>query len=472
MRPGRAEGMIGIMSHAAPPNRQVLSVSELNRSARHLLEGEFPMVFVEGEISNLARPSSGHWYFTLKDDSAQLRCAMFRSRNRLIKLPVRDGMQVIVRGRISLYEGRGEFQLVAEFIEDAGDGALRAAFEKLKVKLDAEGLFEPDRKRPVPALPRHVGVITSPTGAAIRDVLHVLKRRFPAIEVSIIPVQVQGETSPDQIVQAIEFANRYRENPFDVVLLTRGGGSLEDLWSFNNEDVARAIVASDIPVVCAVGHETDFSIADFVADLRAPTPSAAAELISPDGDEWLDSFKRYERLLGNLITNRLRDHERHLGHIGRRLRHPGRYVQDMYQRLDGLELRLGRSINHIIERARNRLNLTGNKLESPVTRVDAARVRTNHLAEKLQNLMTKNLSAATQRFDQATDKLETLSPLRTLKRGYAIVTEGRSTTNVVKRASDVAPGDLVSARLMAGRLVAEVRETLEDDTGERKLEDD
>ncbi|MBD3647253.1 MAG: exodeoxyribonuclease VII large subunit, partial [Pseudomonadales bacterium] len=362
------------MSHAAPPNRQVLSVSELNRSARHLLEGEFPMVFVEGEISNLARPSSGHWYFTLKDDSAQLRCAMFRNRNRMIRLPVRDGMQVIVRGRISLYEGRGEFQMVAEFLEDAGDGALRAAFEKLKAKLEAEGLFDPDRKRPIPALPKHVAVITSPTGAAIRDVLHVLARRFPAIEISVIPVQVQGEHSPKQIVDALNFANGYRDNPFDVLLLTRGGGSLEDLWSFNNEEVARAVFASEIPVVCAVGHETDFSIADFVADLRAPTPSAAAEQISPDGQDWLDTFVRHERVLTGLITSLIGEHERHLDHLGRRLRHPGRTLQDMYQRLDGLELRLHRAIDHIVERNRSRLNLAGNRLKSPPTHIDAAGV--------------------------------------------------------------------------------------------------
>ena len=267
-------------------NREILSVGDLNRAARQLLEGQFAMVFVEGEISNFARPSSGHWYFTLKDSSAQLRCAMFRNRNQSIRFAPANGQQVIVRGKISLYEGRGEYQMIAEFLEEAGDGALRRAFDKLKSQLEAEGLFAEYTKKVIPAMPRHIAIITSPTGAAIRDVLQVLKRRFPAINVSVLPVAVQGDEAPAQIVRALSQANQYVEDPFDLILLTRGGGSLEDLWAFNTEPVARAIFASQLPVVCAVGHETDVSIADFVADLRAPTPSAAAELISPDGAEW------------------------------------------------------------------------------------------------------------------------------------------------------------------------------------------
>lgn len=460
------------MSVTAPPNRQVLSVSEINRSARQLLEGEFPMVFVEGEISNLARPSSGHWYFTLKDDKSQIRCAMFRNRNQRIRFPVKDGMQVIVRGRISLYEGRGEFQLIAEFLEDAGEGALRLAFEKLKLKLDAEGLFDPAHKQALPDMPAHVGIITSPTGAAIRDVLHVLERRFPCIEVSVIPVQVQGEQSAGQIVSALDFANRYDAQPFDVIVLTRGGGTLEDLWSFNTEEVARAVYASAIPVVCAVGHETDFSIADFVADVRAPTPSAAAEVISPDQSEWMETFVRTERVLVNLMQTRIADHGRHLDHLRRRLRQPGQRVQDMSQRLDDLEMRSRRAVNHVIERARSRLNLAASKLTSPVSRLDAARTRVDYLADKMKHLAANDVAARRQRFNGLLHKLDTLSPLATLRRGYAIVTEGRSTTSVVKRAADVAPGDLVTARLMEGSFTAEVREIDNDsDDGELPLDE-
>ena len=284
-------------------NREVLTVSDLNRNVRRLLEGEFPTVWVEGEISNFARPSSGHWYFTLKDSKAQLRCAMFRNRNQLLRFTPENGAQVTIRGRISLYEGRGEFQLIAEHLEETGDGALRRAIEELRLKLQKEGLFDEARKRKLPTVPRHVGIITSPTGAAIQDILNILERRFPAIEISILPVQVQGADSVSGIANQIEFANRYEDNPFDLLLLTRGGGSLEDMMSFNAEIVIQAIAGSKIPMVCAVGHESDVTIADFAADLRAPTPSAAAELISPDMRELLEStVKSQQRLLSQFTS--------------------------------------------------------------------------------------------------------------------------------------------------------------------------
>src|SRR5690606_35272474 len=284
--------------------REILSVSQLNRRAKQLLETHLPLLWVEGELSNVSQPSSGHWYFTLKDDQAQVRCAMFRNRNMLVRFKPQQGQQVLVRARVSLYEGRGDYQLIAEHMEEAGTGALQRAFEALKAKLGAEGLFDEARKRPIPTLPRHIGVITSPTGAAIRDVLTVLERRFPSIPVTVIPVAVQGKESAPQIVRALELANRC--GLFDVLLLTRGGGSLEDLWSFNEEAVARAVAASQLPVVCAVGHEVDFSIADFVADLRAPTPSAAAELMTPDGEDWLETFIGYEVMLEDAMERKLR----------------------------------------------------------------------------------------------------------------------------------------------------------------------
>jgi exodeoxyribonuclease VII large subunit len=264
----------------AAPAREIFTISQLNAQARMLLERGLGSVWLEGEISNLARPASGHWYFSLKDESAQVRCAMFRNRSMLVRFPVKDGARVLARGRVSLYEARGEFQVVIDHLEEAGEGALRRRFEELKRKLLAEGLFEATQKKPLPTLPSRIGVITSPTGAALRDILHILQRRFPAVPVLVYPVAVQGEAAPREIVQALQLADARRE--CDVLILARGGGSLEDLMAFNEESVARAIHACGIPIISGVGHETDVTIADFVADERAPTPSGAAERSVPD----------------------------------------------------------------------------------------------------------------------------------------------------------------------------------------------
>ncbi|NNG14391.1 MAG: exodeoxyribonuclease VII large subunit, partial [Gammaproteobacteria bacterium] len=277
------------------PQRQVFSVSELSGAARELLEDNFPLIWVEGEISNLAQPASGHIYFSLKDPSAQLRCAMFRMKRRLLDFDPENGQQVLVRAKVSLYEARGDFQLIIEHMEEAGDGALRREYEAMKRRLRNEGLFEAAHKQAIPELPKQIGVLTSPTGAAIRDILSVLKRRFPSIPILIYPVPVQGQGATKKIAQAIELANIRRE--CDVLLLSRGGGSLEDLWAFNEELLAHAIFKSEIPIVSAVGHEVDFTIADFVADVRAATPSAAAELLSPDRQEWLARLNSLQRRL-------------------------------------------------------------------------------------------------------------------------------------------------------------------------------
>ena len=279
----------------AAPAREIFTISQLNAQARMLLERGLGSVWLEGEISNLARPASGHWYFSLKDESAQVRCAMFRNRSMLVRFPVKDGARVLARGRVSLYEARGEFQVVIDHLEEAGEGALRRRFEELKRKLLAEGLFEATLKKPLPTLPRRIGVITSPTGAALRDILHVLRRRFPAVPVLVYPVAVQGEAAPREIVQALQLAAARRE--CDVLILARGGGSLEDLMAFNEESVARAIHACGIPIISGVGHETDVTIADFVADERAPTPSGAAERSVPDSAEYLRALGALERNL-------------------------------------------------------------------------------------------------------------------------------------------------------------------------------
>ena len=439
-------------------NRQVVSVSELNRDAKRLLESEFPILHVEGEISNLAQPGSGHWYFTLKDDRAQVRCAMFKNRNHMARFKPRNGQKIVVRGRISLYEGRGEFQLIAEFIEDSGDGALRRAFEKLKASLQTEGLFDEARKKPLPSLPEHIAIITSPTGAAVRDVISVMQRRFPAIRISILPVQVQGDQSVTQIVAALQRANHLSSDqdaePFDLILLTRGGGSLEDLWSFNTEPVARAIAASDLPVVCAVGHESDFSISDFVSDLRAPTPSAAAELITPDEDVLRDSLGMLTRRLGQLMDQQLSDSKREILHLQKRLRHPRIRLEELAQRLDELERRLISSVNNQLKRQRSRADRY--RLPSPQTTIDTNRIRFGYLKEKLIGNSESAIIARSNQLLNLTLKLDTLSPLATLQRGYAIVSS-EADKHIVTSSQDLKPGDRIRARLKRGAVIAEVQ---------------
>ncbi len=438
--------------------REILSVSQLNRRAKQLLETHLPLLWVEGELSNVSQPSSGHWYFTLKDDQAQVRCAMFRNRNMLVRFRPQQGQQVLVRARVSLYEGRGDYQLIAEHMEEAGAGALQRAFEALKAKLAAEGLFDPARKRPLPSLPRHIGVITSPTGAAIRDVLSVLERRFPAIPVTVIPVAVQGKEAAPQIVRALELANR--AGLFDVLLLTRGGGSLEDLWPFNEESVARAIAASGLPVVSAVGHEVDFTIADFVADLRAPTPSAAAELLTPDGEEWLEQFVGYEVLLEEAMLRRLRHWQQQLAWLRSRLRHPGERLQQQAQRLDNLEIRLRQAIRHQLAGQRNRLEqlqLRQTQLH-PGRQISLLQERVALLHRQLSDLTRQQFQEKRQQLGEAARLLHTLSPLNTLERGYAIVQNAEG--HVIRQTGQVTVGETLSTRLKQGTLISRLEKII------------
>ena len=434
-------------------NRQIISVSELNRDAKRLLESEFPILYVEGEISNLAQPGSGHWYFTLKDDRAQVRCAMFRNRNQLTPFQPRNGQQVIVRGRISLYEGRGEFQMIADSLEDSGDGALRRAFEQLKAALQQEGAFDESRKQPIPETPTHIAVVTSPAGAAIRDVIAIMRRRFPAIHLSIVPVHVQGEDSIAQIVAALAFANNFPGEPFDLILLTRGGGSLEDLWSFNTEPVARAIEASRLPVVSAVGHESDITIADLVADLRAPTPSAAAELIAPDGEVWRNAFDDLARRFIQIIQQQIDDGRREAVHLAKRLRHPSGHLAELSQRLDDLQRRMELAIQSQLGRLAAKL--ANNKLIPPVPVIDGARASLRHLANKLLHAEATHRRRLSAPLAAAITKLDALSPLSTLQRGYAIIsTEPEG--HVVTSAAELAAGDNIRARLKDGEVIAQV----------------
>src|SRR5690606_17065317 len=378
------------MFYQSPPaTRDVISVTSLNRLARSLLEGHFPNVLVEGEISNLSMPSSGHWYFTLKDEGSQIRCAMFRNRNMMTRFRPRDGMQILLRGKLSIYEGRGDYQLIGESMEEAGDGALRRRFEMLKEKLAAEGLFATERKRPMPEHVRHVGVITSATGAVIRDIISVLRRRFPAIVITLFPVPVQGAEAPAAIVRAINTANRRRDLGLDVLIIGRGGGSLEDLQAFNEESVARAASASELPTISAVGHETDVTIMDFVADLRAPTPSAAAELISPDQAEMMQVLAGYELIFAKLVKDRLHHHARQLAWLVRQLKHPGRRLQEHAQSLDILEGRLQRATRHRINHAAHRLEALQQRLlaQSPRHVIRHHALRQEALTHRLRRRM-------------------------------------------------------------------------------------
>lgn len=436
-------------------SRHILSVTLLNDQVRDLLEHSFPNLWVEGEISNLSQPSSGHLYFTLKDAGAQIRAAMFRGNNRFLTFAPRNGQQVVVKARLSLYAPRGDYQLIVEHMEEAGLGALRRAFDLLRLKLQQEGLFEQERKRPLPDTVRHLAVITSPTGAAIRDILSVLGRRFPGLPVTVIPVPVQGTEAAPAITRAIALANR--EPDFDAILLARGGGSLEDLWAFNEEVVARAIADSRLPVISGIGHETDFTIADFVADVRAPTPSAAAELVSPDRDELVDTLEGFEVLLARAWRNGMARRQQQLAHLRARLRHPGQRLRDLAQRLDDLEVRLTRARQQQWQRQRQRLAHLEARLTSrhPGRQLPALQSRLAALRQQLQRAMQQDLQGRRQQLRHAAERAQLASPLAILARGYAIV-EGQH--GVIRSSAQVQPGATVTARLSEGAFTAIVQE--------------
>lgn len=434
-----------------------LTVSSLVREIKSLLEGGLPLVLVEGEISNLARPASGHLYFTLKDAGAQLRCAMFRNRATLLRFRPQDGVHVLVRARITVYEPRGDLQLVVEHIEEAGLGALQRAFEQLKQRLAAEGLFEAERKRPLPARPRRIGIITSPTGAAVRDVLHVLERRFPLIPLRIYPTSVQGAGAANEIVAALQRANE--DGDCDVLLLVRGGGSLEDLWPFNEERVARAVAASRLPVISGVGHETDFTIADFVADARAPTPSAAASLAVPDaqamGEQIGGLERRLQRHMQDTLDRRAQQLDsaaRHLGAL-----HPRQRLERMGERLDHLAGRLIHGGRQALQARTGRLGELELRLmrRQPGQRIQALEARLAGLNTGMTHRMERILAAHDAQLRRLAGHLNVLSPLATLERGYAIVENEAGKT--VTRAAEVSVGDSVTLRMRDGRLGCEVR---------------
>jgi exodeoxyribonuclease VII large subunit len=447
--------MNDLFTPAAEP--AAISVSELNRQAKTLLERGLARIWVEGELSNLARPASGHLYFTLKDSGAQIRCAFFRQRQRGPTISFRDGDQVLAFGKVSLYEARGDYQLIVERMEAAGEGELRRRFELLKKKLAAEGLFDEALKRPLPALPRRIGVITSPTGAAVRDILSVLKRRFPAIPVVVYPAAVQGDGAPFELMAALKTAATRAE--CDVLIIGRGGGSLEDLWAFNSEELARAIRSSPIPVISAVGHEVDFTIADFVADLRAPTPSGAAELAVPDQAEWLRGLQGLTSRLSQRMRRQLEDRAQALDWLARRLAQgsPAATVARQTERLKNARSRLALAMRHDLSRRERRAEQLRARLQqrSPAARLEKRSWQLQSLRERLVRASREQLRHLQQRLAVTSRALDSVSPLATLDRGYAIVTAAAS-GKVLRRATDADVGSTVRAKLASGSVLATV----------------
>ncbi|BBU04453.1 MULTISPECIES: exodeoxyribonuclease VII large subunit [Aeromonas] len=443
-------------SAASGREQQVFTVTRLNSAVRMILEQDLGLVWLTGELSNLAMPSSGHWYFSLKDLGAQVRCAMFKGNNRRVTFRPQDGMQVLVQARVSLYEPRGDYQLIIESMQPAGDGVLALRFEELKRRLGAEGLFDESRKRPLPREPRAVGLITSATGAALHDMLTVLKRRAPDLPVFIYPTQVQGSAAISQIVAAIAKANQRAE--VDVLIVGRGGGSLEDLWCFNEEAVARAIAHSAIPVISAVGHEVDVTISDFAADLRAPTPSAAAELVAPDNQARIQRLAHLKQRLLQAM-NRQQTAARHdFILLQKRLDHqdPKRRLEQQSQRLDELSARLQQLLRQRLHQGERRLaNLELRLQGKSPERLLAAGKRRHQLAEeRLHALIAKRQDLASHRLAMLTARLDGVSPLATLGRGYSITRTPRG--EVISRADQVSSGDQLITTLAQGSLQVRV----------------
>jgi exodeoxyribonuclease VII large subunit len=444
---------------AARPVKEVYAVSRLVREARGVLEGSFPLLWVEGEISNLAMPASGHIYFTLKDEAAQVRCAMFRNRNRQLRFVPENGIQVLLRVRVTLYEGRGEFQLVVEHMEEAGSGALQRAYEALKHRLGEEGLFDQATKKELPSMPKSIGIVSSPDGAAVHDILTVLNRRFPAANVILYPVAVQGNDSAKQIAQAIALADQRQE--CDLLIIGRGGGSLEDLWSFNEERVARAIFACELPIISAVGHEIDFTIADFVADVRAATPSAAAEIAVPDTADWLSKINSYRQRLSELLTDYLKNERRNFNYLQQRLLSPQTKIEQQAQRLDGLQQQFQRSYLRLINNKRQKLDYWSVRLKHPQEKIETQHYKVASFHDRLQQIIQHKMEHYRANLGQQIRTLSAVSPLNTLERGYSITTEIVS-GNVLRNVDNIELGQHINVRLQQGQLRCEVKEVKND----------
>jgi len=440
---------------------EIYSISQLNALTREVIEHHFPRVWVEGEISNFARPASGHMYFTLKDAAAQVRCAMFRMKNKQLRFTPKDGIRILAHVKVGFYEARGEFQLLIEHMEETGDGALQRKFEQLKQKLADEGLFDQSGKKQIPAFPKRLGVITSPTGAAIQDVLSVLKRRFPGLPVIIYPVPVQGDQAARSITETIILANQRKD--CDILLVTRGGGSLEDLWAFNDEDLARAICASVIPIVAGIGHEIDFTIADFAADIRAPTPSAAAELISPNRQEWLDTLTLLHTRLYRHVSQNIKQNQQLLDWLSKRLKHPSQRLAALAQKIDELEQRLVSNQRHQTRHYFAQLETIKAILKqySPLLSIKSLNLQNKALSNRLLNAIRNRLDQKQHQFTLQTRALESISPLATLSRGYAIV-KRKTDQKILRDSNETEKGAQIIAQLHKGHILCTVDEIKKD----------
>lgn len=435
-------------------SRDIYTVSRLNREVRTILETAFPLLWIEAELSNFSRPASGHWYFSLKDEAAQVKCAMFKNRNQLIKVLPANGKQVLVRARIGLYEPRGDYQLIIEHMEEAGDGALRRQFDLLKNKLADEGLFDSEHKKEIPQTVTRVGIITSPSGAAIHDILTTLKRRFPMQKTIIYPTPVQGKGACKDIAKAIDKANARKET--DVLIIARGGGALEDLWEFNEEVVARAIYQSKIPVVTGIGHEVDFTIADFVADQRAATPTAAAELISPDRYQQLQKLSSIELRLVNLIQKNLQQKQQNIDWLSKRIRHPKERLQALQSKLKQLSQRNIRSIESSLEKHHHKIELVNARIQQhePSQRIQQLKLRYENINTRFQRATNQSVSNKKQRLQLLVHTLDAMSPLHTLKRGYAIVKDENN--NIISQSDKVKHGQQIKTELNQGHFFSTI----------------
>ncbi len=430
----------------------VFTVSQLNREVRLILEQQFGFVWLEGEISNFSQPASGHWYFSLKDDKAQIRCAMFKNRNRSLGFKPKSGDQVLVRGALGLYEARGDFQLIVQQLQAVGDGLLQQRFEQSKRKLQAQGLFDDQNKQPIPPYPKKIAIITSATGAALKDVLHVLDRRYPVANIIIYPTAVQGALAKDQIIEAIKLADTRQE--CDIVLLVRGGGSLEDLWPFNEEQVAHAIYQCKLPIISGIGHEVDYTIADMVADLRAPTPSAAAELATPDIREERGVINALQNSLSTSVMEEIKNQNQIVRQLQERLiaQHPQRQLIQRAQRVDELDQRLGTSILHTVDKASSKLTLAYQNLKanSPQAFINTMSQRITQYQTDIQRAQSSNLDKLESRLTNLMRTLNGVSPLATLDRGYAVLKNNAQKT--ISSVNEVEPTDRVTATLADGEL--------------------
>jgi len=436
--------------------RKILSISELNRSCKNTLESNFPLIWVEGEISNLAKPYSGHWYFSLKDDKAQVRCAMFKQKNRYTQFNPENGQQILIRARVTLYEPRGDYQLICDFMEPSGDGLLLRQYEQLKNKLAAEGLFAPELKKTLPTSPNRIGIISSPTGAAVHDILQVLERRAPNIEVTIFPSQVQGEYAAQDLIFALHKAQQY--NNCDVLIIGRGGGSLEDLNAFNNEQLARELLACPIPIISAVGHEIDFTIADFVADLRAPTPSAAAEMASYDQQQWLEWLAAVEYQLKTKISAFIQHKQQHLDWQTKQLKHPAQRLETSAQQLDDLTTRHYQAISRYIGQLNQAVEIKQHQLNknNPSNKLSVYKDSLSHLQQRLKLAIQNHLEQSQDKLAAIMRELHAISPLATMSRGYAVVKSTEQNNKLIIAAKELEPGEKIQVCFANDQLNAQV----------------